>query len=248
MSKKSVFCKGICLLGAFGIWTVLIQRIDVRILGETQTQVGFAALNSWFHALTGVHMTLYTITDWLGLIPVCGCMGFGGLGLYQLIRRKSLRKVDFDILILGIYYVIVILGYLIFEMIPVNYRPVLIEGVAEASYPSSTTLLMLIVLPLYSKTAAEAVHSVDLLRYTETTVLNRMVYWGLFVFLMLLGTVKMILTVYKAEKVQKSVTVISMVVSAAAVLFLALAREPYAVTVIFLLFVIKGVLILKMNR
>ena len=108
--------------------------------------------------------------------------------------------------------------------------------------------LMLIVLPLYSKTAAEAVHSVNLLRYTETTVLNRMVYWVLFVFLMLLGTVKMILTVYKAEKMQKSVTVISMVVSAAAVLFLALAREPYAVTVIFLLFVIKGVLILKMNR
>jgi len=147
MSKKSVFCKGICLLGAFGIWTVLIQRIDVRILGETQTQVGFAALNSWFHALTGVHMTLYTITDWLGLIPVCVCMGFGGLGLYQLIRRKSLRKVDFDILILGIYYVIVILGYLIFEMIPVNYRPVLIEGVVEASYPSSTTLLVLSVMP-----------------------------------------------------------------------------------------------------
>ena len=144
---KRILGEGICLLTLFGIWTVLIQKIDVQILGETQTKVGFAALNGWFHRLTGVHMALYTLTDWLGLVPVLICMAFGGLGLCQLIRRKSFRKVDFDILVLGIYYGIVILGYLIFEMIPVNYRPLLIEGIAEASYPSSTTLLVLSVMP-----------------------------------------------------------------------------------------------------
>ena len=56
-------------------------------------------------------------------------------------------KVDFDIIILGIYYVIVILCYLIFEMIPINYRPILINGYMETSYPSSTTLLVLCVMP-----------------------------------------------------------------------------------------------------
>ena len=84
-------------------------------------------------------MTIYTITDWMGLIPLFVCMIFGGIGFIQLVQRKSLFKVDYDIVFLGIYYVIVIFGYLIFEMIPINYRPILIEGFMEASYPSSTT-------------------------------------------------------------------------------------------------------------
>ena len=92
-------------------------------------------------------MTIYTITDWLGLVPVFVCLCFGMLGLVQLIRRRRLLRVDVDILLLGVYYVIVIACYLIFEMIPINYRPVLIEGRLEASYPSSTTLLVLSVMP-----------------------------------------------------------------------------------------------------
>jgi undecaprenyl-diphosphatase len=92
-------------------------------------------------------MTLYTVTDWLGLVPIFICMIFGLVGLIQLIKRKNLLKVDFDIIILGVYYVIVILCYLIFEMYPINYRPILINGFMEASYPSSTTLLVLGVMP-----------------------------------------------------------------------------------------------------
>ena len=92
-------------------------------------------------------MTIYTITDWLGLVPIFICIIFGGIGFVQLIKRKSLFKVDCDIILLGIYYIIVIGYYLIFEMIPINYRPMLVEGFIEASYPSSTTLLVLSVMP-----------------------------------------------------------------------------------------------------
>ena len=92
-------------------------------------------------------MTLYIITDWAGLIPIFVCMIFGGIGILQLIKRRSIFKVDYDIILLGIYYIVVILSYLIFEMIPINYRPILIEGCMEASYPSSTTLLVLCVMP-----------------------------------------------------------------------------------------------------
>jgi undecaprenyl-diphosphatase len=92
-------------------------------------------------------MTIYTITDWLGLVPIAVCLGFGFVGVFQLIRRRSLLRVDPDILLLGLYYVLVILAYLIFEMIPINYRPILIGGALEASYPSSTTLLVLSVMP-----------------------------------------------------------------------------------------------------
>ena len=106
-----------------------------------------ASINCYFHKLTGVHMGIYTITDWLGLVPIFICLIFAGIGLVQLIQRKNLFKVDSDILVLGIYYIIVIFGYLLFEMIPINYRPILIDGFMEASYPSSTTLLVLSVMP-----------------------------------------------------------------------------------------------------
>ena len=146
--KKTRFLRtGILLITLFAIWTWLIQTVDVHPAGETGTNVGFASFNVWFHQLTGLHMQLYTITDWLGLIPVFICLIFGSLGFRQLIQRKSLFKVDLDLIFLGIYYILVISGYLIFEMIPVNYRPVLIEGRMEASYPSSTTLLVLSVMP-----------------------------------------------------------------------------------------------------
>ena len=92
-------------------------------------------------------MRLYVVTDWLGLVPIAICIGFGVFGLVQLIRRKSLFRVDFDILLLGVYYILVIAGYLVFEMIPINYRPIPIDGHMEASYPSSTTLLVLSVMP-----------------------------------------------------------------------------------------------------
>lgn len=139
--------RGALLLLAFVLWTMLIQTVDVRPVGPNGSAVGFAAFNLWFHRLTGVHMALYTVTDWLGLVPIAVCLCFGALGLVQLVRRRSLRRVDADILLLGIYYVLVIFGYLFFEMVPVNYRPILIDGVLEASYPSSTTLLVLSVMP-----------------------------------------------------------------------------------------------------
>lgn len=137
---------GIALIAVFAVWTVLIQFVDVQAIGVNETLVGFATFNGWFHKLTGVHMTLYVVTDWLGLVPVFVCMFFGGVGFIQLVKKRSLLKVDLDIIFLGVYYILVIFGYLIFEMVPINYRPVLIEGFMEASYPSSTTLLVLSVM------------------------------------------------------------------------------------------------------
>ena len=145
-NEKRLLYRGILFLTLFSVWTGLIQVVDVQSIGPMESEVGFAALNCWFHELTGVHMWIYTITDWLGLVPIGICLMFGGLGFIQMIKRKSIWKVDFDIIALGIYYILVILGYLVFEMIPINNRPVLIDGLLEASYPSSTTLLVLSVM------------------------------------------------------------------------------------------------------
>ena len=135
------------MLAAFALWTMLIQRIDVQPIGPRDSSVGFAAFNGFFHNLTGVHMTLYVITDWLGLVPVAFGMVFGAIGLAQWIKRKSIKRVDPSILALGGFYIVVMAAYLFFESYVVNYRPVLINDYLEASYPSSTTLLVMCVMP-----------------------------------------------------------------------------------------------------
>ena len=135
------------LLAAFVLWTALVQLEDVQPAGQNGTCVGLAAFNVWFHGLTGVHMVLYAITDWLGLVPAAVCLGFGVMGATQLVRRRSLSAVDPDLLLLGVYYVLIAATYLVFEAFPINYRPIPIDGVMEASYASSTTLLVLGVMP-----------------------------------------------------------------------------------------------------
>ena len=139
----------------FVLWTWAVTVIDVQPIGPNGSCVGFAALNGTVHRLTGVHFPLYTVTDWLGLVPVAAAFGFAVLGLCQWIRRGSPLRADGDILALGVFYLAVIAAYLLFEEIPINYRPTLIDGRLEVSYPSSTTLLVLTVMP----TAAMQLHT-----------------------------------------------------------------------------------------
>ena len=145
--KKKWFYASLGTLTAFVLWTAAVGLIDVRTIGPNGSAVGFATINRFFHSLTGVHMSLYVITDWLGLIPLAFALGFALLGLIQWTKRKSLFKVDRSILILGGFYLAVTAAYALFEVFVINYRPVLIGGVLEASYPSSTTLLVMCVMP-----------------------------------------------------------------------------------------------------
>lgn len=137
----------VCFLVMFALWTAALFAVDRQSIGPQGSMVGFASLNLFFHGLTGVHMTLYSFTDWLSILPVAVAAGFAILGLFQWIRRKRILHVDPDILILGIFYAAVFAAYIFFETVVVNYRPVLINGIPEASYPSSTTLLVLCIMP-----------------------------------------------------------------------------------------------------
>lgn len=145
MKKK--LAAGLLLLALFGLWTMLVRTVDLQIIGPQNTAVGLAGVNRWFHGLTGVNWGLYHLTDWLGLVPVGICACFGLMGLLQWIRRGSIARVDRSILALGGFYLSVMGAFLLFELVPINYRPVLVDGALEASYPSSTTLLTMCVLP-----------------------------------------------------------------------------------------------------
>lgn len=168
--NKKIFI-GVGFLASFVIWTLLIKFVDVRAIGPNGSSVGFAALNGFFHSLTGANMTLYTITDWLGLVPIGVAFAFAVFGLVQWIKRKSFIKVDRDILVLGAFYIAVMSVYALFEFVVVNYRPVLIYGYLEASYPSSTTMLVACVMPATIMQLVARIKN-KTLRYIAATVIS----------------------------------------------------------------------------
>ena len=145
-NQKTLYT-AISTLVVFVLWTISIQFIDIKAIGPQNSFVGFATLNQFIHNLTGVNTILYTITDWLGLVPFGFAMGFALVGFIQLIKRKHILKVDFDILALGGFYIVVFAIYIFFELYVVNYRPILINGILEVSYPSSTTMLVMCIMP-----------------------------------------------------------------------------------------------------
>lgn len=144
-NKNNVFAS-LVFLSAFLAWTIALLLLDRSPIGADGSIVGFATLNAAVHEWTGVHLFLYHLTDWLGLVPIFVGFGFALLGLGQWIQRKKLEKVDFSLLVLGGFYLLVIAFYLLFELVVINYRPILISGVLEVSYPSSTTLLVITVM------------------------------------------------------------------------------------------------------
>lgn len=146
MKNKKYFYAAVFFFAAFVFWTFAVSFFDVAAIGPLGSKVGFSSLNGFFHKLTGVHFVLYYITDWLSIVPLCFCTGFAVLGLWQWIKRKSILKVDRSILVLGGFYAVVFAFYLFFEVFVINFRPVLIDGILEASYPSSTTMLVICVM------------------------------------------------------------------------------------------------------
>lgn len=136
--KNILICVLLVLISI--IYTLLVKYVDTSTIGPNGSVVGFSSLNSFVFNLTGNNMTLYKITEILGIIPILIALMYAVIGLIQVIDRKSL-KVDKELIALGILYVVVILIYVFFEKCIINYRPVIIDGVLEASYPSSHTLL-----------------------------------------------------------------------------------------------------------
>ncbi|MBE6692207.1 MAG: phosphatase PAP2 family protein [Ruminococcaceae bacterium] len=168
MKKKPILT--FSLFASFIVWTLLLRFVDVKAIGPKETSVGFSTLNGFVHNLTGTNMRLYTITDWLGLVPIFIALDFAILGLSQLIKRRNLLKVDRDILALGGFYIAVIMAYILFEFVVINYRPIIIDGYLEASYPSSTTMLVLCVMPTASMQINSRIRNLIVKRFASFVI------------------------------------------------------------------------------
>lgn len=171
------FFAGVGLLVCFMLWTVMLCCIDSSPIGPRDSVVGFASFNGYIHRFVGVNMTLYNLTDWLGLVPIGFAVLFGVTGILQWVKRKNVKMVDRELRLLGVFYTVVFALYMVFDGLALNYRPVLIDGVLEASYPSSTTLLVMCVMPTVV---------IRLKAYIKSDVRRKWVCFALTVFSLLL--------------------------------------------------------------
>ena len=146
-TAKKQLLLGISVFALFILYTWSLTFAQVQPIGPNGSCVAYAQINQAVHELFGVHWVLYHITDWAGVVAILIAFGFFVLGLIQWIQRKRIWQVDSSILMLGVFYVLVFGCYAFFEFHVINRRPVLINGVLEASYPSSTTMLAMCVLP-----------------------------------------------------------------------------------------------------
>lgn len=144
MKKKNIIISVILTIVSI-VYTLLVKNVDIKAIGPNNTSVGFGSINGLFKDLIGSHMAIYKISELLGLILLLLVAIYGCIGLYQLIKRKSLFKVDKEIIKLGCFYALMLVVYIVFEKVFINYRPVLMDGELEFSYPSSHTMLALCV-------------------------------------------------------------------------------------------------------
>lgn len=130
--------------GLFLLLMLLVRSYDVAAIGPMGTEIGFAQLNGSMHDTLGTNLFWYDLTEIFGFLALGVCGLFGFTGLVQLLKRRSLKEVDPEILALGVFYVLVIGCYVLFELVVINYRPVIMPGVegVEASFPSSHTMLI----------------------------------------------------------------------------------------------------------
>lgn len=142
MKKKHFYIALISLI-IFIVYTILVKNVDTDNVGPNDSIVGFSHINNFFHNITSTNFLLYEVTDWAGIVPIIIGFIYGFVGLIQWIKRKNIFKVDSNILSLGIFYLMTLGVYIFFEYVVINRRPVLISGYLEASYPSSTTMLVL---------------------------------------------------------------------------------------------------------
>lgn len=133
------------LLAAFVLFTIAVAAVDVQPIGPAGSAVGFATVNGFMFDRIGVHLVWHQITNWLGVTALCPVFVFAMMGLYQLIRRNDIRKVDRRLIALGAFYALLTVCYLLFEVIEINCRPIILNKELEASYPSSHVMLVICV-------------------------------------------------------------------------------------------------------
>lgn len=138
--KKNLIAGGISLI-LFAALGLMLKSVDVAAIGPEGSSVGFAGLNGFVFETLGQNSVWKALTTVTGLLALLTAAVFAGIGAWQLYTRRSLMKVDRALLAMGAVYIILLLVYIVYDKVPVNFRPVLEDGQLESSFPSSHAML-----------------------------------------------------------------------------------------------------------
>lgn len=142
MKKQKSLLISTIVLGVLSIaFTLLICLVDKSNIGPQNSSVGLSKLNQIFKNLFGYNELFYKLTQVLGYIVIGLALAYMVIAFIQLIKRKSIKNIDIQLSLLAIFYAIIIAIYFVFELAKINYRPVILDGELEPSYPSSHTML-----------------------------------------------------------------------------------------------------------
>ena len=139
--KKQWITIGLLLLIVSVVFTIILTKVDVKVIGPENSAVGLSSINSKLSF--DYNEKVYKVSKYLGYVALVIPGVYALIGLIQLIKGKSLSKVDKRLFVLAVFYCVVLATYVLFEKVIINYRPVILDEGLEASYPSSHTLMSL---------------------------------------------------------------------------------------------------------
>ncbi len=185
MKRKGKFILSGISLFLFCVLIVLVRFVDVRSIGPENTSVGLSHLNQFFSGLTGFNTLWYKITTWLGYAVILVGAMLAAAGFVQIIKRKNPLKADREIIALGGLYILMMGVYALFEIVVINYRPVILlkDIHPAASFPSSHTVLACVIMGSAVMLIGKYVKKKSLCRLLQTacialmavTVLGRLI-------------------------------------------------------------------------
>ena len=139
--KLKRFISPAILFAAFIIYTITVKFVDVAAVGPLGSSVGFSHINAFVAKIFSYNEFFYDMTKIIGLFAFMCVGAFVIIGLVELVKNKSFKKVDLAVYAMGFIYVVTALLYVLFEIVVINFRPVLEDGELEASFPSTHTML-----------------------------------------------------------------------------------------------------------
>ncbi len=144
--KKWLYIFLVITFVLFIAFTIIVKTVDVKNAGESGMLVGLATINEKIFNKLGVNETWHKVTNLLLVMSFALAFCFFLLGVFEFVKNKSVKKVNGGILALGAVYILIAIFYFLFEVVVINYRPILVNGKISASYPSSHTFIVLTIL------------------------------------------------------------------------------------------------------
>lgn len=140
---KALLIAGAVLFVAFAGFTYLVKTYDTAPVGFENSEIGFSYINVRFHNVFGYNEGCFRVTEYLGYICLAVAAANAIIALSDFIRAKGkIGRMHRRYVLTMAFYAVVVVFYVLFEIVKINYRPIKME----ASYPSSHTMLGLCVM------------------------------------------------------------------------------------------------------